>query len=347
MASSKYFCFFQNRLNKAVLSLFLLSPSVTYSRTILSELTILRSIALTLPHTDHTHRFGVGPFGRFTSSRTGHNTVKDLAFGSAMIYRYMHSERCSLDTITAVESEEANYNNEGDRFSRSRFGIDDISFLFNFEVVRKNKSFFSVSGVIDLPTAAPNPLGNLAGSGHYQYGGFFSTRIDLPGELAKALDLSIIGNGLLLTSAKRTVLLNKNMQVIPSGSPERPFFKETFDVGDGFFNILALRSGPDEQGMEVGYHGSIIFNVHDKITPLTSVTSPSMTSRIKRHKEMERLTIHKNGTKATFLHHFYVLFNYTACTDPYPVGIACGGSYAFGTTSLREFTGWLAMSIHF
>lgn len=320
------------------------------ARSILGELEIIRALDLAGPHTGHGHRCAGAPFTRHTTMHASGDYQKQFFIGSAFDYKYVHSYGF-IEIVTALGYEKIKYNESGKRFERDRFGLDDIGIILDFDVLRyDDNNYVSALGAFALATARANPLGTLVGAGFNEVGAGLIVAFEIPKALSKSWDLRFFGVGLFLQSFEKTVLLNKQMELLSDRSCQKPFFKEKFDIGSGFFNLLGLRSGPDDNGFEIGYHGTIIFNVHNKIKPLCpqELITAAMKSRIDRHKKMEKLTPHKGSSnKATFVHHIYTQYNLVYETDWYPLGLAFGIAYAFGSDSWQEVVLWTSASLHF
>ncbi len=329
-------------LNALLLFFLPYAPSLK-ARTILGELEILRALHLAQPHTDHPHRFAIAPVARHTLLHINKSSYDGFYRGSLIDYKYVFPYG-HIEVVSAIAADRVKYHNAGKQFQRSAVGLDDIGITVSYDIGQE-RNYLHVGALAVIPTASPNPLGTLIGGGLWFAGADLTTAFELPG-IFKRWDLSFFGQGALLQSFPATVLLNKHMQLISSKSHQKPAFKETFDDGTGFFNLVVLRSGPEERGFEIGYHGTIIFNVHRKITRL-SKHNHTKKSSFDNHTDMEKLTINKNGTKATYVHHIIAQCNTVCLTDWYPIGIVFGGAYAFGTNSRSEFELWSALSLHF
>lgn len=322
---------------------------IVKARSILDELQLIRALHLVQPDDHYPHRFSAAPFTRHIQMHTATDSHTPFFNGVAFDYKYVHPYG-HIGVVTALGFETDTYSVKSEydgfkRFKRSRFGLDDIGISLNFSIIDHGKNYLNVSGLIGIATAAPNPLGTLVGAGHHQFGANMKFGFDV----LEAHELSFAGEVQILQSLKSTVLLDKNMDVIHSKDCQKPFFRERFDLGTVFSNLLTLRKGSHDEGFETGYHGVIVFNVHDHIKPLSyeGFTRASMKSCIDRHKGIEKLTLHKDGHKPTYVHHIYAQYNTLYETRSYPVGFLLGGAYAFGTHFWKAFLAWAAISIHF
>lgn len=318
--------------------------------TILGDLALQRALVLAQQPAPHT--FVWAPFIRSTKMQTPTTMQKVVFSGAAFRYTYY----CPLgffDITTALAGAEFTQQQNDTLTTTGQFHFDDILFAIGHDFVDEEDALFSLFFTAGVPTTKPRPDGLIVGTGHSSVSVGWNYLTQLPLHIPGMGAFNFISTGLLLHTFERTVFLNKKLKLLPSSESIGivPSYKEKFNLGDIFLGIAGFQYHTEAFDVEVAYDVIVVYNVHNKITPLVSqarITPEVRDAAWPRPMGGQIVRPLTPTPKTLVIHKFYTQSKVSFPIHDYSLTLVAGISYGFGNIhSLKRGCGWMAMSVDF